>query len=157
MPSAITAMKDAEKRLKSMPKSPTSVEARYSFYDARRIATAVAVSASGRSAALTDNFGRVILLDCASGLVVRMWKGYRSAEVAWMTLVDNRAKSPSQKPKYVCRPHFCNFCHLTFNMKILFNIFFLIFSPGCLSNVSSSTHHVAICLKCGQRRQAGVW
>jgi hypothetical protein len=34
--------------------------------------------------AAADNLGRVLLLDSSHMGVVRMWKGYRDAQVAWV-------------------------------------------------------------------------
>jgi hypothetical protein len=39
-------------------------------------------------AAACDNFGRVLLVDLEHQIVVRMWKGYRDAQVAWMEQDD---------------------------------------------------------------------
>jgi hypothetical protein len=49
----------------------------------RRVTTATA-EPSGQYAAVTDAFGRVSLLQLEPFVLVRMWKGYRDAEVAFM-------------------------------------------------------------------------
>lgn len=36
-----------------------------------------------------DDFGRVILFDVANAIAVRIWKGYRKAEVAWIVVEED--------------------------------------------------------------------
>ena len=103
-----SATKEAEKRQRTLPKIPTKVEPRHNVFDARREATSIVLSGSNRVAAMTDNFGRVLLLDCGSGYIVRMWKGYRDAEVAWITLVDDRSgEIPKKYAKFIFDPNNC--------------------------------------------------
>ena len=45
-------------------------------------------SALGPLAASTDGFGRVMLLDLRRGCVLRMWKGYRDAQMAWLQVSE---------------------------------------------------------------------
>jgi hypothetical protein len=55
-----------------------------SFHDLRRKVNKSSLDPSGRLAALVDVFGRVMIVDMSDGSVVRMWKGYRNAQTAWM-------------------------------------------------------------------------
>ena len=115
-----SATKEAEKRQRTLPKMPTKVEPRHNVFDAHREATSIVLSGSSRVAAMTDNFGRVLLLDCGSGYIVRMWKGYRDAEVAWITLVDNRSgEIPKKYAKYVFDPN--NYRSIFHYLKLNFN------------------------------------
>nr|CAB3265375.1 rab3 GTPase-activating protein non-catalytic subunit [Phallusia mammillata] len=43
-------------------------------------------------AAVTDSFGRIILLDITDGYILRMWKGYRDAQVSFMRVFDETQK-----------------------------------------------------------------
>lgn len=86
------AVNEVDKRPKI--KSAKNVEARFSIFDTNRIADAIVLSPSNRLAAITDNFGRVLLMDTESGLIVRMWKGYRNAEIGWVSVAD--AKEPAK-------------------------------------------------------------
>lgn len=52
--------------------------------DARRRSRCLALSPTGRLAAVTDTLGRVLLIDTSRMLVIRMWKGYRNAQCGWM-------------------------------------------------------------------------
>ena len=54
---------------------------RYSLYDKRRIGQSMALSPHGTSAAVTDSLGRVLLVDTNRGVIKRVWKGYRNAQV----------------------------------------------------------------------------
>jgi hypothetical protein len=36
-------------------------------------------------AVLSDNFGRIFLLDVEMFVLIRQWKGYRDAQVGWVT------------------------------------------------------------------------
>jgi hypothetical protein len=57
------------------------------FYlnDQQRTISSVVLDPTGRLAAATDHYGRVLLLDTYEGVVVRMWKGgYRDAQCGWL-------------------------------------------------------------------------
>ncbi len=61
--------------------------------DSTREIHAIAVAPSDPSlAAACDNFGRVMLLDLHLQIVVRMWKGYRDAQIAWVEVEKKRKK-----------------------------------------------------------------
>ncbi|KAF2360616.1 Rab3GAP regulatory subunit C-terminal [Trinorchestia longiramus] len=59
---------------------------RWCLPEGRRCGTTVAVSPDPRLAAVTDTFGRVVLVDVAAGYAVRIWKGYREAVVGWLSV-----------------------------------------------------------------------
>lgn len=48
----------------------------------------------GPFAAGADNLGRVLLINTATVNVVRVWKGYRDAQLAWLL-----ARPPHQQPQ----------------------------------------------------------
>lgn len=48
---------------------------RWSIPDMRRTGLSVSVAPGKRLAAVTDDFGRVTLVDVQRGVAVRMWKG----------------------------------------------------------------------------------
>lgn len=50
-----------------------------SIPDSRRSILSIVVSPLGTLAALVDSFGRVILLDCESFTIRRMWKGKKAS------------------------------------------------------------------------------
>ena len=58
------------------------------FDDSRRQALNVSIAPTGTLCAVTDNKGRVLLVDLRSGRVVRLLKGVRDAQCAWLRLDD---------------------------------------------------------------------
>lgn len=40
--------------------------------------------------AVTDSLGRIVLVDTATGVLLRMWKGYRDAQCGFMEVVESR-------------------------------------------------------------------
>ncbi|XP_053315627.1 rab3 GTPase-activating protein non-catalytic subunit isoform X2 [Spea bombifrons] len=69
------------------PATPLAV--RFGLPDSRRHGESISLSPCNTLAAVTDDFGRVILLDVGRGVAVRMWKGYRDAQVGWMQIVED--------------------------------------------------------------------
>lgn len=57
---------------------------RNGIYDSQRLGTFVAISPDRRLAALADNLGRVAVLDINSGYIIRLFKGYRDAQCAFV-------------------------------------------------------------------------
>ncbi|KAH8063565.1 Rab3 GTPase-activating protein [Aureococcus anophagefferens] len=72
-----------------------AARSRVFFDDAGREAHGVAVSPRGDLAAVSDNLGRVLFVDVAAGRLVRLFKGARRAQVAWVEVDDgDGAKTP---------------------------------------------------------------
>ncbi|RXM28773.1 Rab3 GTPase-activating protein non-catalytic subunit [Acipenser ruthenus] len=71
---------------KMEPATPLAV--RFGLPDSRRHGESICLSPCSTLAAVTDDFGRVILLDVARGLAIRMWKGYRDAQVGWIQVLE---------------------------------------------------------------------
>ncbi|KAM8945270.1 rab3 GTPase-activating protein non-catalytic subunit isoform 2-T2 [Pelodytes ibericus] len=69
------------------PATPLAV--RFGLPDSRRHGESISLSPCNTLAAVTDDFGRVILLDVGRGVAVRMWKGYRDAQIGWMQIVED--------------------------------------------------------------------
>ncbi|CAB1100113.1 unnamed protein product [Ectocarpus sp. CCAP 1310/34] len=59
---------------------------------------------SGRLAAAADGFGRVMLVDCATRQILRMWKGVRDAQCGWLEVVESwegrRVESVGQRSRF---------------------------------------------------------
>lgn len=91
-----TSSEVKDKKLKMEPEVPLT--ARFGLYDKRRIGEQVALSPDFKMAATTDSFGRVVLLDAIRGCAVRMWKGYRDAQVGWIESVETLVQDPSDGP-----------------------------------------------------------
>lgn len=58
---------------------------RFGLPDSRRHGERICLSPCNTLAAVTDDFGRVILLDVTRGLAVRMWKGM----IAYISTANN--------------------------------------------------------------------
>ncbi|RVE41337.1 hypothetical protein evm_014014 [Chilo suppressalis] len=71
-----------------------SLSLRNGLLDAQRQGATVAVSPDRRLAAFTDNFGRVAVLDIKKGHLIRMFKGYRDAQCAFVQIFDVDKKTP---------------------------------------------------------------
>lgn len=52
---------------------------------------------SGRLAACCDSLGRILLVDTRQALIVRMLKGYREAQVAWLACSGSRGRLGRQR------------------------------------------------------------
>nr|XP_013012731.1 rab3 GTPase-activating protein non-catalytic subunit [Cavia porcellus] len=76
-----------KQRPKVEPATPLAV--RFGLPDSRRHGESICLSPCNTLAAVTDDFGRVILLDVTRGIAVRMWKGYRDAQVGWAQIVED--------------------------------------------------------------------
>ncbi|XP_034713769.1 rab3 GTPase-activating protein non-catalytic subunit isoform X2 [Etheostoma cragini] len=70
------------------PATPLSI--RYGLPDSRRHGESICLSPCNTLAGVTDDFGRVTLLDLARGIAVRMWKGYRDAQLGWLQVPEER-------------------------------------------------------------------
>jgi len=59
--------------------------------DTNRAVLSIRPDPQNKMAAVTDNLGRVLLVDITAMRVVRMWKGYRQAQVSWIEVMDRRS------------------------------------------------------------------
>uniref|UniRef100_A0A3Q3E909 RAB3 GTPase activating protein subunit 2 (non-catalytic) n=1 Tax=Labrus bergylta TaxID=56723 RepID=A0A3Q3E909_9LABR len=78
------------------PSTPLAI--RFGLPDSRRHGESICLSPCNTLAGVTDDFGRVTLLDLARGISIRMWKGYRDAQLAWLQVPEERGErefSPS--------------------------------------------------------------
>jgi hypothetical protein len=71
---------------------PTRLKQSLSMIDESRCIEAITVDPSGRLAAASDRFGRVLLFDLVSCACVRIWKGFRGAQCGWLQYA---VKSPA--------------------------------------------------------------
>ncbi|CAN2387451.1 positive regulation of protein lipidation [Pristimantis euphronides] len=82
---------EEEPQQKQKPKvePATPLAVRFGLPDSRRRGESISLSPCNTLAAVTDDFGRVILLDVGRGISIRMWKGYRDAQLGWMQIVED--------------------------------------------------------------------
>ncbi|KAI5632356.1 rab3 GTPase-activating protein regulatory subunit [Phthorimaea operculella] len=67
---------------------------RSGLYDSSRLGVTVTVSPDRRLAAITDNTGRVAVLDVQRGHLIRLFKGCRDAQCAFVQMFDADSKKP---------------------------------------------------------------
>ncbi|XP_060789267.1 rab3 GTPase-activating protein non-catalytic subunit isoform X2 [Neoarius graeffei] len=78
----------------------TPLPVRFGLPDSRRHGESICLSPCNTMAGVTDDFGRVTLLDVVRGITIRMWKGYRDAQLGWVQVCEahgdrDLATSPS--------------------------------------------------------------
>ncbi|XP_055956898.1 rab3 GTPase-activating protein non-catalytic subunit [Patella vulgata] len=80
---------------KHVPKieQATPLPLRFSLPDRRRTGNKIVLSPNSHYAAVTGSFGRVILIDVERGIAVRIWKGYRDAQVGWIMIREDDGHS----------------------------------------------------------------
>ncbi|XP_011896044.1 PREDICTED: rab3 GTPase-activating protein non-catalytic subunit isoform X3 [Cercocebus atys] len=80
---------EAVQKQKPKVEPATPLAVRFGLPDSRRHGESICLSPCNTLAAVTDDFGRVILLDVARGIAIRMWKGYRDAQIGWIQIVED--------------------------------------------------------------------
>ncbi|XP_057626347.1 rab3 GTPase-activating protein non-catalytic subunit isoform X2 [Chionomys nivalis] len=83
---------------KMEPATPLAV--RFGLPDSRRHGESICLSPCNTLAAVTDDFGRVILLDVARGIAIRMWKGYRDAQIGWIQIIEDLHERVPEKGEF---------------------------------------------------------
>ncbi|KAG0711257.1 Rab3 GTPase-activating protein non-catalytic subunit [Chionoecetes opilio] len=71
-------------KMKPKIEPATLLPYRWSLPDKPRVGLSISMASGRRLAAITDDLGRVTLLDVQKGIAVRMWKGYRDADCGWV-------------------------------------------------------------------------
>ena len=69
---------------------------RFGINDHRRKAESIIIAPANNLAATTDSLGRVILIDVQKGIAVRIFKGYRDAQIGWIC-VDDESEEKNNK------------------------------------------------------------
>ncbi|KAK3563420.1 hypothetical protein QTP86_027791 [Hemibagrus guttatus] len=75
---------DPAQKQKPKVEPATPLPIRFGLPDSRRHGESICLSPCNTMAGVTDDFGRVTLLDLARGIAIRMWKGYRDAQLGWV-------------------------------------------------------------------------
>lgn len=71
-------------KMKPKIESATPLPYRWSLPDKPRLGLTISMAAGRRLATVTDDLGRVTLIDVQKGTALRMWKGYRDADCGWV-------------------------------------------------------------------------
>ncbi len=90
--------RSAETAKEAKPKiePPTLLPSRFALNDLRRKGETVIIAPANNLAAVTDSFARVILIDVLKGIAVRIFKGYRDAQIGWIC-VDDETEDKNNK------------------------------------------------------------
>ncbi|XP_072221719.1 rab3 GTPase-activating protein non-catalytic subunit isoform X2 [Leuresthes tenuis] len=81
---------EAPQKQKPKVEPSTPLGIRFGLPDSRRHGESICLSPCNTLAGVTDDFGRVTLLDLARGITIRMWKGYRDAQLGWLQVKEER-------------------------------------------------------------------
>lgn len=68
---------------------------RFGIRDLRRHGEKIIVSPGLHIAAICDSFGRIILYDIHRGIAIRMFKGYREAEIGFIQIEESTSRDAS--------------------------------------------------------------
>ncbi|XP_074646161.1 rab3 GTPase-activating protein non-catalytic subunit-like isoform X2 [Tubulanus polymorphus] len=82
-----------EKRKKPKVEPATPLPIRFGLPDKRRQGESIQLSPNNKLAVTTDSYGRIVLIDVDKGIAIRMWKGYRDAQVAWVEVKEDSSRS----------------------------------------------------------------
>lgn len=74
-----------------VPAEPMSL--RFGICDYQRTGISVWLAPNNQLAAVTDNLGRIILVDCFKGIALRVWKGYREAQCGFVKVNEKSSKA----------------------------------------------------------------
>ncbi|XP_073194952.1 rab3 GTPase-activating protein non-catalytic subunit isoform X3 [Lepidochelys kempii] len=88
---------EAVQKQKPKVEPATPLAVRFGLPDSRRHGESICLSPCNTLAAVTDDFGRVLLLDVTRGLAIRMWKGYRDAQIGWIQTVEDLHEREAEK------------------------------------------------------------
>lgn len=70
---------------------------RFAIRDLRRHGEKIIVSPGLHVAAVCDSFGRIIIYDIHRGIAIRMFKGYREAEIGFVQIEESTSRESSAK------------------------------------------------------------
>lgn len=82
----------------------TPMQARFGFPDKQRKGQTITASPCRKLSVVTDSLGRVIVVDNDLGIAVRVFKGYREAQCAWLEVHDDmrsRSKGAVKKALFL--------------------------------------------------------
>lgn len=74
------------------PAKELKMRSKCRFFDGKRDGHTVAIAPSGRLAAVVDNLDRVMLVDTQRSVILRVWKGYRDAQCAFVPVKEKTLK-----------------------------------------------------------------
>ncbi|XP_028137857.2 rab3 GTPase-activating protein non-catalytic subunit [Diabrotica virgifera virgifera] len=91
LPSWLTGNKFVQEKQVSVAVQPAdAMGCRFGLCDLRRTSSEIILSPDHKLAAVCDSLGRILLIDTFKGIVLRMFKGYRDAQCAFIQVADER-------------------------------------------------------------------
>ncbi|XP_050304560.1 rab3 GTPase-activating protein regulatory subunit isoform X2 [Anthonomus grandis grandis] len=91
LPGWLTGSKQNESKEVTVAMQPIdTMGLRFGLSDVRRTATDIVLSPNRKLAAISDSLGRVLLIDCFKGIIIKNFKGYREAQCAFLQVPDER-------------------------------------------------------------------
>ncbi|XP_066258054.1 rab3 GTPase-activating protein non-catalytic subunit [Euwallacea similis] len=90
LPGWLTGTKNEQNELTIAMQPVDNMGLRFGLSDLRRTCTAIVLSPTKKLAALSDSLGRVLLVDSYKGIVLKVFKGYREAQCAFLQVPDER-------------------------------------------------------------------
>lgn len=91
LPGWLTGTKPNNEKEVTIAMQPVdSMALRFGLCDLRRTGTEVILSPNRKIAAVTDSLGRVVLIDSFTGIAIKIFKGYREAQCAFLQVPDER-------------------------------------------------------------------
>lgn len=95
--------KKEEDKVKPKIEPVTPLNMSFGIPDKPRQGDSIHLSPNNNYAATTDNFGRVILIDIDKGTAIRMWKGYRDAQLGWVQVKEDSHHGESPQHRRVAQ------------------------------------------------------
>ncbi|CAF1203976.1 unnamed protein product [Adineta ricciae] len=92
MPTKQTSSSDTQK---SKIEPETKLDSRFGIRDLRRHGEKIIVSPGLHIAAVCDSFGRIIVYDIHRGIAIRIFKGYREAEIGFIQIEEATTRDAS--------------------------------------------------------------
>ncbi|EDW64165.1 rab3 GTPase-activating protein non-catalytic subunit [Drosophila virilis] len=75
-----------------LPSKEAPMRTRCRLYDGKRDGLTLALAPGSKLAAVTDNLDRVMLVDTQQAIILRVWKGYRDAQCAFMPIKERSVR-----------------------------------------------------------------
>ncbi|XP_017152440.1 rab3 GTPase-activating protein regulatory subunit [Drosophila miranda] len=75
-----------------LPTKEAPMRTRCRLYDGKRDGLTLAIAPGGRLAVVTDNLDRVMMVDTQQAIILRVWKGYRDAQCAFVPVKEKSVR-----------------------------------------------------------------
>ncbi|XP_034098251.1 rab3 GTPase-activating protein regulatory subunit [Drosophila albomicans] len=79
-------------QLPPMPRKEAPMRTRCRLYDGKRDGLSMIIAPGAKLAAVTDNLDRVMLVDTQQAIILRVWKGYRDAQCAFVPIKERSVR-----------------------------------------------------------------